>query len=42
VRLSAQVYLEIGDFERAGRALGEVCERAGKGEFLTVAEKAKL
>jgi hypothetical protein len=42
VRLSAQVYLEIGDFERAGRALGTICEKVVAGEFLTVEEKAKL
>jgi len=33
VRISAQVYLEMGDYEWAGRVLGELSERAAKGEF---------
>ncbi len=32
-RLSAQVYLELEDFEWAGKTLKEVCERAAKGEY---------
>jgi selenocysteine lyase/cysteine desulfurase len=32
-RLSAQVYLEVDDFEWAGHTLKEVCERAAKGEY---------
>ncbi|KAI0880536.1 PLP-dependent transferase [Annulohypoxylon maeteangense] len=31
-RISAQVYLDIQDFEWAGRMLLELCERVGKGE----------
>ena len=33
MRLSAQVYLEVDDFEFAGRTLKEVCERVAKGEY---------
>ncbi|SPQ24056.1 26213d90-8380-4f62-b489-cc8fa95f0d3b [Thermothielavioides terrestris] len=32
-RLSAQVYLELDDFEWAGQTLKTVCERAGRGEY---------
>ena len=32
-RLSAQVYLELEDFEWAGQVLKEVCERVAKGEY---------
>jgi selenocysteine lyase/cysteine desulfurase len=32
-RLSAQVYLEVDDFEWAGRVLKGVCERVVKGEY---------
>ncbi|KAK4237706.1 putative L-cysteine desulfhydrase [Achaetomium macrosporum] len=32
-RLSAQVYLEMEDFEYAGRALKELCERVARGEY---------
>lgn len=32
-RLSAQVYLELDDFEWAGRTLREVCERVARGEY---------
>lgn len=34
VRISAQVYLEEGDFEWAANVLKEVCGRVMKGEFL--------
>ena len=35
VRLSAQVYLTLRDFERAGRLLREACERVNRGEWNT-------
>jgi selenocysteine lyase/cysteine desulfurase len=34
IRLSAQVYLDLEDFEWCGLKLKEICERAGKGEYL--------
>ena len=34
VRLSGQVYLDLEDFKWAGEVLKEMCERAGKEEFL--------
>ncbi|KAK5653236.1 hypothetical protein OQA88_9135 [Cercophora sp. LCS_1] len=33
VRISAQVYLEMEDFEWAGKTLKEVCERVQKGDY---------
>lgn len=33
VRISAQVYLDMGDYEFAGRTLKELSERVSKGEF---------
>jgi selenocysteine lyase/cysteine desulfurase len=38
-RMSGQIYLEMADFEWAGRVLKEVCERVGKGEYLLAGEK---
>jgi len=38
-RMSGQVYLEMADFEWAGRILKELCERVGKGEYLLAGEK---
>jgi len=38
VRLSAQVYLTLVDFERAGRLLKEACDRASHGEWNAVGE----
>jgi selenocysteine lyase/cysteine desulfurase len=40
-RLSGQVYLDISDFEWAGKVLKTICERAGKEEF-PLEVKAKL
>ena len=34
VRLSAQIYLEMADFEWAAEVVKKVCERASAGEFL--------
>ena len=39
-RLSGQIYLGLGDFEKGARALKELCERAKKGDY--VQEKARL
>jgi selenocysteine lyase/cysteine desulfurase len=33
-RMSGQIYLDMADFEWAGSVLKELCERAGKGEYL--------
>ena len=35
VRFSAQVYLELKDFEWGANVLSEVCERVGQGEWRT-------
>jgi selenocysteine lyase/cysteine desulfurase len=34
IRISAQIYLEIDDFEWAGKTLKELCGKVEKGEFL--------
>ena len=33
-RLSGQIYLDLGDFEKGARALKALCERAKSGEYL--------
>ncbi|KAI9838818.1 MAG: hypothetical protein M1837_002311 [Sclerophora amabilis] len=38
-RLSAQIYLDLSDFEYGARVLKEACERAGQGEFLGRVDK---
>ena len=35
-RLSAQIYLELADFELAGKILKELCERVGSEEYIKV------
>ena len=32
-RLSAQVYLDLDDYEATGAILADICSRAGKGEY---------
>lgn len=39
-RLSGQIYLDLGDFEKGARALKALCERAKSGEYLQ--QKARL
>jgi selenocysteine lyase/cysteine desulfurase len=34
VRFSGQIYLDIDDFEFAGKALKDICEKVGKGEYV--------
>ncbi|KHN95051.1 aminotransferase family protein (LolT) [Metarhizium album ARSEF 1941] len=34
IRISAQIYLDLADYEFAAKALGELCERIGKREYL--------
>jgi hypothetical protein len=41
-RLSAQIYLELSDFEKGGRILLELSERVKKGEFLRKTGTSKL
>ncbi len=40
-RLSGQVYLDIGDFEKGAKALKTLCERARDGEYLQ-SQRARL
>lgn len=42
VRLSAQIYLELKDFEWAGGVLKELCVRAQKGEWRSHATKVQV
>jgi hercynylcysteine S-oxide lyase len=42
VRLSAQVYLDIEDFQRAADILSEICNRVKRGEFIKTLEAPKL
>jgi hypothetical protein len=37
--MSGQIYLDMEDFEWAGRVLKELCERVGQGEYLVGGEK---
>jgi selenocysteine lyase/cysteine desulfurase len=39
VRLSAQVYLTLADFEYAAKVLKKVCERVRKGEWQAAAKQ---
>ena len=39
VRMCGQVYLDLSDFEWAGRVLKELCERVGQGEYLGAMKK---
>ncbi|EFY99487.1 Sir2 family protein [Metarhizium robertsii ARSEF 23] len=34
IRISAQIYLDLADYEFAAKALGDICERIGKREYL--------
>lgn len=42
VRLSAQTYLEISDFECAAKWLQKICERVRKGEWKIEAMRARF